>query len=151
MNSYFSLTKTFISALSMSKSSDNPKSVIRMLDTPEQIRKNIMSATTDSECIVKYDMENKPGISNLINIVVSLTGDEVSDIEERFIGKNYGEFKKYVADIVVDEITKIQEKYNELMNDTSKIDEILERGANICRDIAKNKFNDMKQRLGLYK
>lgn len=134
----------------MSKSSDNPKSVIRILDSKEEITKKIMSATTDSECVVKYDMENKPGISNLINIVVSLTDLTIKEVEDMFEGKNYGEFKKYVASVVVEELTKIQEKYNELIN-SNELDIILDRGAKITKEIARNKYNLMKQNMGLYK
>ncbi|MBQ9181274.1 MAG: tryptophan--tRNA ligase [Bacilli bacterium] len=134
----------------MSKSSDNPKSVIRILDSKEEITKKIMSATTDSECVVKYDMENKPGISNLINIVVSLTDLTIKEVEDMFEGKNYGEFKKYVASVVVEELTKIQEKYNELIN-SNELDIILDRGAKITKEIARNKYNLMKQNIGLYK
>lgn len=94
----------------MSKSSDNPKGVIRLLDDVASIRKKIMSATTDSDCLVKYDPQNKPGISNLINICVSITGSSIQEIEEKFVGKNYGEFKKYVADVVIEEISGIQKR-----------------------------------------
>ena len=134
----------------MSKSSDNPKSVIRMLDSKEEITKKIMSATTDSECVVRYDMENKPGISNLINIVVSLTDLTIDEVEDMFKGKNYGEFKKYVASVVVDELSKIQERYNELIN-SDELDKILENGASVTREIAYNKYNLMKEKMGLYK
>ena len=134
----------------MSKSSDNPKSVIRMLDSKEEITKKIMSATTDSECVVRYDMENKPGISNLINIVVSLTDLTIDEVEDMFKGKNYGEFKKYVASVVVDELSKIQEKYNELIS-SDELDKILENGASVTREIAYNKYNLMKEKMGLYK
>lgn len=135
----------------MSKSSDNPKATIRILDNPEEIRTKIMSATTDSGCDVKFDVENKPGISNLINIVVALTGKTVQEVEEEFSGKNYGEFKKYVADIVVSEVINIQEKYNELINNKEVLDKILNDGVKITREIAKNKFNAMKNKMGLYK
>lgn len=135
----------------MSKSSDNPKATIRILDNPEEIRKKIMSATTDSGCDVKFDVENKPGISNLINIVVALTGKTIQEVEEESSGKNYGEFKKYVADIVVSEVINIQEKYNELINNKEVLDKILNDGVKITREIAKNKFNAMKNKMGLYK
>lgn len=135
----------------MSKSSDNPKATIRILDNPEEIRKKIMSATTDSGCDVKFDVENKPGISNLINIVVALTGKTIQEVEEEFSGKNYGEFKKYVADIVVSEVINIQEKYNELINNKEVLDKILNDGVKMTREIAKNKFNAMKNKMGLYK
>ena len=121
-----------------------------MLDSKEEITKKIMSATTDSECVVRYDMENKPGISNLINIVVSLTDLTIDEVEDMFKGKNYGEFKKYVASVVVDELSKIQEKYNELIS-SDELDKILENGASVTREIAYNKYNLMKEKMGLYK
>ena len=134
----------------MSKSSDNPKGVIRLLDDVASIRKKIMSATTDSDCLVKYDPQNKPGISNLINICVSITGSSIQEIEEKFVGKNYGEFKKYVADVVIEEISGIQKIYEEIIN-SDRLDQILDENINITREIAKNKFMDMKKKMGLYK
>lgn len=134
----------------MSKSSDNPKGVIRLLDDVASIRKKIMGATTDSDCLIKFDPENKPGISNLINICVAITGLSIKEIEEKFEEKNYGEFKKYVADIVVEEIEGIQNRYFELIN-SSKLDEILDENIKITREIAKNKFMMMKEKIGLYR
>ncbi len=134
----------------MSKSSNNPKSVIRLLDDEKTIRKNIMSATTDSEMSIKYDMENKPGISNLINIYSVLKGVSVKEVEKEFENSNYGEFKKKVADVVVSELLSIQEKYNETIN-SKYLDEILEEGAKIARAKAKEKFMLMKKKMGLYK
>ena len=134
----------------MSKSSDNPKGVIRILDDIEDIRKKIMGATTDSECVVCFDPENKPGISNLINICVAITGQSIDQIEEMFQGKNYGEFKKYVADVVVEEISGIQKRYREIIN-SSELDSILDENIKIVRDIARNKFMMMKEKMGLYK
>ena len=134
----------------MSKSSDNPKGVIRLLDDVASIRKKIMSATTDSDCLVKYDPQNKPGISNLINICVSITGSSIQEIEEKFVGKNYGEFKKYVADVVIEEISGIQKRYEEIIN-SDRLDQILDENIKITREIAKNKFMDMKKKMGLYK
>lgn len=134
----------------MSKSSDNPKGVIRLLDDVASIRKKIMSATTDSDCVVHFDPQNKPGISNLINICVSITGQSIKEIEEKFADKNYGEFKKYVADVVVSEIEGIQKRYEEIIN-SDRLDQILDENIKITREIAKNKFIDMKQKMGLYK
>ena len=107
-----------------------------------------MSATTDSEMIIKYDSENKPGISNLINIYVSLTDMSVEEIENKYIDSNYGTFKKDVADIVVNEICGIQEKYYEIIN-SDILDKILDEGKEFTREIAKNKFIDMKEKMGL--
>ncbi len=133
----------------MSKSSENQNGVIRLLDEPETIRKKIMRATTDSEMEVRYDEENKPGISNLINIYASLTGKEIKEIEEEFAGSNYGTFKKAVADVVVSEIEKIQERYNKYING-NEIDEILRNGANKTRLYAKAKYEAVKNKIGFY-
>ena len=134
----------------MSKSTDNKKASIFMLDDEKSIRKKIMGATTDSESIIKYDLVNKPGISNLINIVVALKDTTIEEVEDMFKNSMYGEFKKYVADVVVDTIIPIQNKYNELING-KEIDDILDDGARITREIGKTKFDNMKRKMGLYK
>lgn len=133
----------------MSKSSENQNGVIRLLDEPSVIRKKIMRATTDSETEVRYDEENKPGISNLINIYSSLTNKSVEEIEKEFVGCNYGTFKKKVADVVVSEIEKIQEKYNSYITG-DEIDEILKDGANKTRVYAKAKYEAVKNKIGFY-
>lgn len=133
----------------MSKSSENQNGVIRLLDSPDVIRKKIMKATTDSDSHVKYDKENKPGISNLINIYSSLTNKKIEEIEEEFKDSNYGTFKKKVADVVVSEIEKIQEKYNYYMND-NYIDEILKDGVNKARIYSKAKYEAVKNKIGFY-
>ena len=132
----------------MSKSSDNPKGVIKLLDDLDVIRKKIMSATTDSEMVIKYDMEKKPGISNLINIYSALTGLSIKEIENKFLGYNYGDFKKEVSEVVVKEVAKIQERYEEIL-ESSYLDEVLDQGALKTREIAKNKYFLMKERIGL--
>ena len=132
----------------MSKSSDNPKGVIKLLDDLDVIRKKIMSATTDSEMVIKYDMEKKPGISNLINIYSALTGLDIKEVENKFLGYNYGDFKKEVSEVVVKEVAKIQERYEEIL-ESSYLDEVLDQGALKTREIAKNKYFLMKERIGL--
>jgi tryptophanyl-tRNA synthetase len=132
----------------MSKSSENPKGVIRLLDDLAVTRKKIMSATTDSEMSVKFDMENKPGISNLINIYASLTGKEIPEIESEFEGCNYGTFKTKVADVVVSELEKIQNKYNEVIN-SKYLDDILDAGTEKMKEVFKTKYDDMKKKIGL--
>lgn len=131
----------------MSKSSESQKGVIRLLDDVEDIRKKIMSATTDSDRCIKYDLDNKPGISNLINIYSALSNKNITEIEDEFKDKNYGEFKKVVADKVVEIISDIQEKYYEIIN-SNKIDQILDDGIAYTREIAKAKFEDMKYKMG---
>ena len=132
----------------MSKTEENPAGVISLFDSIESIRKKIMSATTDSEMRIKFDEENKPGISNLINIVVSLSGKTIEEIEKEYEGKNYGEFKKYVAEVVCNEIEKIQAKYNEIV-DSPKLDQILDDGALKTRNIAREKYEQMRIKMGV--
>ena len=119
-----------------------------MFDTEEDIKKKIMGATTDSDNEIKFDEENKPGISNLINIVVSITDYSISDIEEMFKGKGYGEFKRFVADITAEHIGNIQKKYKEIIN-SSEIDKILDEGIKKSRELARKKYSVMKERMGV--
>ena len=132
----------------MSKSEENPAGVISLFDDLEVIRKKIMSATTDSEMRIVFDEENKPGISNLINIASSLTDKSVKEIEAMFEGKNYGEFKKYVAEVVTTKISEIQEKYNSLIN-SSELDDILNEGIKKSREMAKAKYALVRERVGV--
>ena len=134
----------------MSKTEDNPKGVIGLLDDLNVARKKIMSATTDSEMSVRFDPENKPGISNLINIYASLTGISISEIEEKFKESNYGEFKRCVADVVCEFLGNVQDRYKDII-ESGKLDEILNDGANKVREISKNKFLDMNKKIGLYR
>ena len=132
----------------MSKSEENPQGVISMFDTPDEITKKIMRATTDSDNEVKYDEENKPGISNLLNIASVLSKRPVEEIEKDFAGKGYGDFKKYVAQITSEHISKIQERYNELIN-SNELDRILDEGKEKTRQLAKEKFELIKKRMGV--
>lgn len=134
----------------MSKTEENPKGVIGLLDDVNVARKKIMGATTDSEMSVRYDPDNKPGISNLINIYASLTEMSIASIEEKFADSNYGEFKKCVADVVCEFLASVQEKYRDII-DSGKLDEVLNEGANTVREISKKKFEDMKVKIGLYR
>ena len=132
----------------MSKSEENPQGVISMFDNPEDIRKKIMKATTDSDNEVRFDEENKPGISNLLNIASALTKRSIEDIEKDFVGKGYGDFKRYVADVTVEHIENIQKRYNEIVN-SNELQKILDDGKEKSRELAKNKFELIKQRMGV--
>lgn len=132
----------------MSKSSDNPKGVIRLLDDIDSVRKKIMSATTDSETSIRYDVVSKPGISNLINIYSVLTGKSIDKIEKEFENQNYGTFKKEVANVVCDEVKKIQDRYNEIING-EELEVILDAGIEKTRKQAMKKYELMKERIGL--
>ncbi|MBR6252517.1 MAG: tryptophan--tRNA ligase [Clostridia bacterium] len=132
----------------MSKSAENPKGVILLLDSEKDIRKKIMGATTDSEMSVKYDPENKPGISNLITIYHELSGKSIKEIEEEFKDSNYGTFKTAVADCVVEALNPIRERYEELIN-SKELDEILDAGREKTTEIAKKKYEELKEIVGL--
>lgn len=132
----------------MSKSEENPNGVIALLDDEKSIRKKIMGATTDSEMNVHFDEVNKPGISNLMNIYSALSKKTIEEIEKEFEGQNYGTFKKKIADIVVETLIPIQERYHELLN-SDELDLILDEGIAKSKEIAKNKYIEMKKKMGL--
>lgn len=132
----------------MSKSEENPQGVISLFDDPEEITKKIMRATTDSDTLIKYDPENKPGISNLLDIASILSGKSIEDIEKAFLGKGYGEFKKYVAEVTSSHIANIQKKYNEIIN-SDEFNKILDDGIKESRKLAKEKYEIMKEKMGV--
>ncbi len=132
----------------MSKSTENPKGVVFLLEDLESARKKIMSAVTDSDNIIKYDSENKPGIANLITIYTCLTNKSISEVEEIFQNDNYGTFKSKVADEVIKLLQKIQERYNEIIKG-NYIDEVLNQGLQRAEEIAKKKAIEVYQKLGV--
>lgn len=134
----------------MSKSSLNPKGVIYLLDDEKEIRKKIMSATTDSESKIKYDVINKPGISNLITIYSSLSDLSIEQVEKKFEDSNYGEFKSNLADLLINTLLPIQKKYYEFLN-SKELDNILENGAKKTLEIAKEKYLELKNIVGLHR
>jgi tryptophanyl-tRNA synthetase len=131
----------------MSKS--DPKGDIFLKDDLKVARKKIMSAVTDLECEVRYDKENKPGISNLLTIYSCLKEISIEEAEKEFVGANYGTFKRAVADVVCETLERIQTKYNEYIN-SSYLDEVLEKGAKEARVIAKETVKRVKACVGLY-
>ncbi|WP_318505089.1 tryptophan--tRNA ligase [Bacillus sp. T3] len=132
----------------MSKSDPNTKATITLLDDPKQIEKKIKSAVTDSEGIVKYDKENKPGLSNLLSIYSIFTNRSITEIEEAYEGKGYGDFKADLAQVVVRELEPIQQKYRELM-ESSELDDILDRGAEKANFVANKMLKKMENAMGL--
>ena len=133
----------------MSKSTENQNGVIYLLDDEEVIRKKIMSAKTDSESIIKYDEENKPGISNLMTIYSVLENISIEAIEEKYKDANYGTFKKDVAESVIKNLKEIKTNYEEIIKDDSVIEKILEDGKNKTAKIAEEKYNKLKNIVGL--
>ncbi|WP_342430258.1 tryptophan--tRNA ligase [Neobacillus sp. FSL H8-0543] len=132
----------------MSKSDPNKKAFITPLDDPKQIEKKIKSAVTDSEGIVKFDKVNKPGISNLLTIYSILDKKTIPEIEEMYEGKGYGDFKGDLADVVVNVLKPIQEKYYNLL-DSSELDQILDEGAARANEVASKTLKKMENAMGL--
>ena len=132
----------------MSKSDPNKKSAIGLLDDPKQIEKKIKSAVTDSEGIVRYDKENKPGVSNLLSIYSIFSGKTIPEIEAMYEGKGYGDFKAGLAEAVLSEIVPIQERFYELL-ESSELDEILDRGAEKANSEASKMVKKMSKAMGL--
>lgn len=132
----------------MSKSDGQNLGTIFLKDDLKLVRKKIMSAVTDSESVVRFDEEAKPGISNLISILSATTGESIESIEQRFAGHGYGDFKKAVADTVCDLISSIQTKYQEYKN-PDVLNKILDAGAAKARMVASETLNRAKIALGL--
>ena len=132
----------------MSKSEDNPKGTIDLLDEPSVARKKIMSAVTDSIGIIQYDPEQQPGISNLLTILSSLNNEAIEDIVARYAGKGYGEFKTDLAEVVGNELEKIQARYKEITTG-SYLDDVLEAGAAKARPIARKKLSKVERKIGI--
>ena len=132
----------------MSKSDENPKAYISLLDDINVIKNKIKGALTDLDTQLKYDPENKPGISNLLTIYQAITNLEMKDIEEKFKDSNYQTFKEEVAKVVVNEIEPIQKRYNEILN-SKELDEILDEGRDAAMKVGYKKISKVYQRIGL--
>ena len=132
----------------MSKSDDNPRNFILMTDEPNVIRKKIKSAVTDSDGIIAFDRENKPGLSNLLEIYSVITGESIDSIVARYEGCGYGQFKSDLAEVVVAELEPIQNRMKELLN-SPIIDEVLDRGAEQANKLAFKKVKKVEHKMGL--
>ncbi len=131
----------------MSKSEENPGGVISLFDSPEEVKAKIMKSTTDSENSVYYDIENKPGISNLLTIASTLTNRTIEDISNEYKDKGYKEFKTYVGEVTANFIAKIQEKYKKIIN-SDLLDKVLDEGIEKSRKLAKEKYEKMILKTG---
>ncbi len=132
----------------MSKS--DPKGDIFLKDDMKTVRKKIMSAVTDMGSEVKYDPENKPGISNLLTIYAAIKEISIEDAEKEFVGKRYGEFKTAVADAVIAELEPFQKRYKEIV-ETKAYEQVLRDGAVKAKKIAEATLNRVKDAVGLLK
>lgn len=132
----------------MSKSTQDPKGLINLMDEPAVITKKIKSAVTDTDGEIRFDRESKPGVSNLLGIFSAVTGRDMSSIEKEFSGRGYGDLKGAVAEAVVALIEPIQAKTNDLMSDGAELDRLLALGAEKASEMAERTLSDVYAKLG---
>ena len=132
----------------MSKSDPNKKAFISLLDDPKLVDKKIKSAVTDSEGVVKYDKERKPGISNLLDIYSNFSSLTIEELERKYDGVGYGAFKADLVDVVNEGLAPIQKRYYELI-ESEELDRILDEGAEKASIVAGNMLRKMENAMGL--
>lgn len=132
----------------MSKSSEDANSYISMLDDPRAAMNKIKRAVTDSESEVRFDKENKPGISNLINIYACITGKTVAEIEKEFAGQGYGSFKVQVGEAVAETLEKIQAEYQRVIKDKTYLENMFRTGAERADRIAQRTLAKVQKKVG---
>ncbi|MEU4730325.1 MULTISPECIES: tryptophan--tRNA ligase [unclassified Streptomyces] len=136
-------------AIKMSKSASSPKGLINLLDEAKATEKKIKSAVTDTEAEVRFDSEKKPGVSNLLTIYSTLTGETVAELETKYEGKGYGALKTDLAAVMVDFVTPFKQRTQEYLDDPETLDSILAKGAEKARAVAAETLAQAYDRLGL--
>ena len=131
----------------MSKSDPTPGAYISMLDEPDVIRKKISRATTDSGRDIVHDRENKPEVSNLLEIYSAFSGLSIKELERRYEGQGYGAFKKDLAEVIVEKLAPIQERYRDIRA-SGELHAILARGAEKASAVAEATLRRAMDRMG---
>ena len=132
-------------AKKMSKSAENSKNYIALLDSPEIIREKIKSAVTDSENEIKYDAQNKPAVSNLLTIYGLFSGKSLAVLEKEYVNKNYSIFKNDLAEVITNILSPIQNKYKELSANPDYVKKFCAKGAEKAKIIG---FSNHKRSSG---
>ncbi len=132
----------------MSKSAEDPKGLINLLDEESVISKKIKSAVTDTDGEIRFDREEKPGVSNLLGIYSAITGESIKQLEARFAGQGYGALKSELAEVVVEALRPIRSRANELMADTAELDRLLAKGAEKANELADETLRKVHERVG---
>ena len=132
----------------MSKSDENVNAFITVLDDPDTILRKLKRAVTDSEALVRYDSENKPGVSNLMAIYSTITGKSMEEIEAEFSGKGYGDFKPAVAEAVIEELRPIQERFRQLAGDKAYLEQCYRDNAPKAERIARKTLQKVMKKVG---
>mgnify|MGYP001608195203 CR=1 FL=1 len=133
----------------MSKSATSPMNYLSLSDDADTIRKKIMRAVTDSSTGVSYQPDKKPAISNLMTIFHHLSGKTMKEIEERFSGKGYGDFKKELAEVAISHIEPMAKKIQEYQRDPAELTRILDQGRDAAREIATKKITQVRDLMGI--
>jgi tryptophanyl-tRNA synthetase len=136
-------------AAKMSKSEESPEGTVLMLDDPKVVARKIKRAVTDSGSEVRYDPENKPGVSNLLELHAALTGGKIADSEREFADLQYGALKTAVAEVTVEALRPVRERYAELASDPAELDRLLAVGAEKARSIAAPVLERAQRNAGL--
>ena len=132
----------------MSKSASSEAGLISLLDDPAVSAKKIRSAVTDSEREIRYDPEAKPGVSNLLTIQSAVTGTDIDKLVEGYAGRGYGDLKKDTADAVVEFVTPIKTRVDELLADTTELEGLLAAGATRATEVSAKTLQRVYERLG---
>jgi len=132
----------------MSKT-DDPRGCIELFDEPEVIRKKIMAAVTDPGKVIKYDLQKKPGISNLLTIFSLFSGKSIKEIEKKFKNSGYEKFKKSLAELLINSLEPFRRKRKELLQREVYVREILEQGRKRAQIIAQSTLQEVKKKMGL--
>jgi tryptophanyl-tRNA synthetase len=132
----------------MSKSSSSPAGIVDLLDDPKVSAKKIRSAVTDADRDIRYDVEHKPGISNLLTIYSALTNRKIAELEADYAGKGYGDLKKDLAEVVGDFVSPLRDKVTAYLEDPAELDRILAVGATRARDVAGATLRAVYDRIG---
>ena len=133
----------------MSKSDQSSKSWISLMDSDDEISKKIMQSTTDSSGVIEYCTDSKPGVSNLLAIYSAFSGESIENLVQEFTGQEYSKFKRQLAELLVASISPIRNKTEELMNDKSHLENILQKGKEKTQKIAQQTMMEAKMALGL--
>ncbi|MFI8343541.1 tryptophan--tRNA ligase [Streptomyces sp. NPDC085639] len=136
-------------AIKMSKSASSPKGLINLLDEPKVTEKKIKSAVTDTGSEIRFDSEKKPGVSNLLTIYSTLTGETIPELEAKYEGKGYGALKTDLAGVMVDFVTPFKQRTQEYLDDPETLDSLLAKGAEKARAVAAETLAQAYDRLGL--
>ncbi|MDX3458830.1 tryptophan--tRNA ligase [Streptomyces sp. ME02-8801-2C] len=135
-------------SIKMSKSASTPKGLINLLDDPKTTAKKVKSAVTDTDTVIRFDPQGKPGISNLLGIYSTLTGIDIAELERKYDGKGYGALKVDLADVVVDFVTPFRERTQQYLDDPETLDSILAKGAEKARAVAAETLAQAYERVG---